>query len=96
MCESAPGGVPQNAGTQFTKPKSIVCLVKHTNLPANSELKWVWVRPSGETTPYVKTVSGTGWATHGFTSTTAMTPGTYRITIYALGQPVQTITATVR
>ncbi|MHB8993683.1 MAG: hypothetical protein ACYC63_00365 [Armatimonadota bacterium] len=96
LCEGAPGGIPKNPGTQFTKPASLIGLLNYRNLPANSELKWVWLRPNGQTTPYVKTVSGTGWATHGFTSTTAMSPGTYKVTIYAAGKLVRAVTAVVR
>lgn len=96
MCESAPGGVPQNVGTDFTRPKTIYCLVRYRELPANTELKWVWLRPSGQITEHVKTVGGNGWGTHGFIAQTAMSPGTYKITIFAAGRPVQTVTATVR
>lgn len=96
MCEAAPGGEPQRVGSQFTKPKSLVCLLKYRNLPANTELKWLWQKPSGQTTPYVKTVSGTGWATHGFTSPTGLSPGTWRVTVSANGKVGKTTSVVVK
>lgn len=95
VCTGAPGGVPRNPGTSFTKPRQILCLVKHAAFPPDGELKWVWQRPSGSMT-YTKRVSGTGWATHGFAADTALTPGNYKVTVYALGNEVTTVAFTVR
>jgi len=97
MCVSAPGGVAQSPGTQFTKPQSLVCLVKYRDLPANTELKWVWVRNGAQMGVYTKAVGGaTGWATHGYTNANGMTPGTYQVSIYVAGSVVTTVTATVK
>ena len=96
VCESAPDGKPINAGTQFAGVKSLTCLVKYRSLPENSELKWVWLLPSGTTKESVRAVKGTGWAWHGLNADPAMSPGTYKVTVFALGQEVTTIPVVVR
>jgi hypothetical protein len=96
VCESAPGGVPQNQSTVFVKPKSIVCLVKHTDLPANSAVVWVWTRGGERIARHEKALSGTGWAWHGLSSATSMTPGAYTVKIVVNGQEVTTTKITVR
>ena len=96
VCQSAADGEPVNPGTQFTNTKSLTCLVKYRALPENSELKWVWQLPSGQTKESTRAVKGTGWAWHGLNAEPAMSPGTYRVTVTALGQPVSTVTVTVR
>ncbi len=96
VCESAPDGEPVNPGTQFTNTKSLTCLVRYRNLPENSELKWVWQLPSGQTKESVRVVKGTGWAWHGLNADPAMASGTYRVTVSALGQAVTTVPVVVR
>ncbi len=96
VCQSAADGEPVNPGTQFANTKSLACLVKYRSLPENSELKWVWQLPSGTTKESTRAVKGTGWAWHGLNAEPAMSPGTYKVTVTALGQPVTTITITVR
>ncbi len=96
VCESAPGGVAQNPGSVFYRPKSLVCLVKHSNLPDNSELRWVWIRNGAKIADHTKTVSGTGWAYHGLTGMPTMTPGPYKVSVYARGSLVTTVALTVK
>lgn len=96
VCQSAADGEPVNPGTQFANTKSLACLVKYRSLPENSELKWVWQLPSGQTKESVRAVKGTGWAWHGLNAEPAMSPGTYKVTVFALGKPVSTVTVTVR
>ncbi|HCU34470.1 MAG TPA: hypothetical protein DGT21_03205 [Armatimonadetes bacterium] len=85
-----------NRGTHFGSARSLKCLAKCRSLPDNSELKWVWQLPGGQTKESTRAVKGTGWAWHGLNAEPAMSPGTYRVTVTALGQPVTTITITVR
>ncbi|MFO7947000.1 MAG: hypothetical protein R6V19_09300 [Armatimonadota bacterium] len=96
MCERAEDGEPVNPGTQFTSPKSLACLAKYRNLPANTELKWIWQLPNGQTKQSVRTVQNSGWAWHGLNAEPAMSPGTYTVTLSARGQVVKTVRITVR
>lgn len=96
VCESVVDGEAVKPGTQFTRPRSLACLVKYRNLPANTELKWVWQLPDGKTMQNAKTVTRNGWAWHGLNATPALPPGTYKVTIHALGQSNKTINVTVR
>jgi hypothetical protein len=96
VCEGAPNGEPQNPSTVFLKPKSLVCLVRHTNLPTNSAVVWVWTRGGERISRHEKALSGTGWAWHGLSSATSMTPGAYTVKIVVNGQEVTTTKITVR
>lgn len=96
VCEGAPNGEPQNPSTVFLKPKSLVCLVRHTDLPANSAVVWVWTRGGERIARHEKALSGTGWAWHGLSSATSMTPGAYTVKIVVNGQEVTTTKVTVR
>ncbi len=89
-------GEPVTQGTQFTNTRSLTCRVKYRSLPPNSELKWVRQLPSGQTKKSVRAVNGTGRAWHGPNADPAMVPGTYPVTVTALGRSVTTITITVR
>lgn len=96
-CESATDtGEPVNRGTSFTKPKSLVCLVRHRALPANSQLKWVWTRGGSEVARHEKTVQGTGWAWHGLSNPDGLTAGAYEVALYAAGALVTRVQITVR
>jgi hypothetical protein len=94
-CESAADGNAVNPGTQFTRPKSLACLLKYRNLPANTELKWTWQLPNGQTKQSTRTVQNTGWAWHGLNADPAMPKGTYKITITAGGQVVKSVSVVV-
>jgi len=96
FCERVADGEPVNPGTQFTKPRSLACLVKYRNLPADTELKWNWQFPGDQTRETVRTVKGNGWAWDGGSNDMAMPPGTYTVTVSARGQAVETVTITVR
>ena len=96
VCQSAADGEPVNPGTQFANTKSLACLVKYRSLPENSELKWVWQLPSGQTKESVRAVKGTGWAWHGLNAEPAMSPGTYKVSVTVSGRPVSTVSITVR
>ncbi len=96
VCESAADGEPVNPGTLFTNTRSLTCLVKYRSLPPNSELKWVWQLPGGQTKESVRAVNGTGWAWHGLNADPAMSAGTYRVSVFALDQLVSVVTLTVR
>jgi hypothetical protein len=95
-CERVADGQPVNPGTQFTSPKSLACLVKYRNLPADTELKWTWQLPGGQTRETVRTVQDSGWAWDGGNADMAMPSGTYRVTVSTRGQVVKTVTITVR
>ena len=95
-CDGISDGEPVNPGTLFTNTRSLTCLVKYRSLPPNSELKWVWQLPGGQTKESVRAVNGTGWAWHGLNADRAMSAGTYRVSVTAMGQTVTTVTVTVR
>lgn len=96
VCESVVEGQAQKPGTTFTKPKSLMCLVKYTDFPQNSELKWVWTRNGSQIATHTKVVGGTGWAYYGLTGMPTLTPGTYKVTVGVTGSSGTSVTVTVK
>jgi hypothetical protein len=95
ICERAPQGEPENQGTEFTKPKTVACLVKYRNLPANTQVQWVWKRGATEVARHEKTLGGNGWAWHGLSNPNGITPGFYEVTVSVSGRAVTTARVTV-
>ena len=96
ICESAPGGQPQNIANEFTAPKTLTALVKYTQLPANTTVRWVWTRDNLPRAELTKVLSGTGWQSHSLTSPTALTPGRYHLSLLVNGKSAAERDVTVR
>lgn len=88
ICETVAEGQPRNVGTDFTSPKTVLALVRYTNLPPNSALSWVWTRDGKTQATRTEARGGTGWYYHGLQSPTALTPGTYQVTLSLNGNVV--------
>ncbi|MBU0607178.1 MAG: hypothetical protein KKI08_04790, partial [Armatimonadetes bacterium] len=96
ICESAPGGQPQNIATEFTAPKTVTALVKYTQLPANTTVRWVWTRDNLPRAELTKVLSGTGWQSHSLTSPLPLTPGRYHLSLLVNGKSAAERDVTVR
>jgi hypothetical protein len=81
LCEDALDGQPRNITNRFVAPKTVTALVRHTDLPAGTPVEWSWSRDGKPGSKVAKTLSGTGWNTHGLASETALNPGRYHVTV---------------
>jgi hypothetical protein len=96
VCEEAPDGQPRNINTTFVAPKTLTALVRYTNLPPNTEVKWVWTQDGKPLADMTKIKSGTGWHRHTVTWPTAAPPGHYHLSVTVNGRSVAERDITVR